>query len=65
MGLGFEDNFVPEEFLSTIGNYVFAPLAVLPCVWPIAFLLEVHFLTGTHCKVGPNTERPQPICLQP
>jgi hypothetical protein len=38
-----------------IGSHA-CSLEALPCVWSRAFLSGVHFLTGSHCKLRPNTE---------
>jgi hypothetical protein len=33
-----------------------APLEALACVRPMPFLSGVHFLTGSHCTLRPNTK---------
>jgi hypothetical protein len=45
-------------FEDAIEYHTFAPLESLACVWPMAFISGVHFLflTGSHCKLRPNTE---------
>jgi hypothetical protein len=53
MVLFFRRNFAFED---AIEFHTFVPLEALPCVCPITFLSDRHSLTGSHCKLHPNTE---------
>jgi H+/Cl- antiporter ClcA len=48
----FRQNSPPDDAVGSLA----CSLEALACLRPISFLSDGHFLTGSHCKLHPNTE---------